>query len=160
MAMKQLSGRDMLKYIGIFVLCLGLIFFGVGFYMAKSNNAFFKLAKPAKLTVIGIDKKLSSSGTSNSGSSTITSLYRSVFSTKDINGETVTYKSNYWSSDRPNQIGDVVSGFYNEDSGKMMSDALIKSAKWLENLFKIIGSGTALVGLILLLWVRQLKTAK
>jgi hypothetical protein len=158
--MVQLSGYSMMKYSAIFVLCLGLIFFGVGYYMSNSTRNFLAFAKPVELTVIAIDKKLTSSGGSNSGMTSVKSLYRAVFSTVNSSGETVTFESNSWTGSRPHNEGDVVPGLYNEDTGKMVSHSILEGEQFMASLFAYIGGGTAIFGFIALIWARRWKPAR
>lgn len=74
-------------------------------------------------------------------------MYRPVLALETAQVPRAQYVGNHWVRPKPHEVGDVVSGRYDPESGEMRSDHMLKSSSWVGRILRIIGIIIGLQGI-------------
>ncbi|KZL28934.1 DUF3592 domain-containing protein [Pseudovibrio sp. Ad37] len=129
------------------IVILGVFFGSFGLWMEYSSRSATWDAAEVEVTVADVETELGENGR----------MYRPVFAFEESARQPVIYRGNTWVSPKPHEVGDVVTGFYNYETGEIVSLEMIERARYMGRILIVFGVVATLFGAFLLRW-RKAKT--
>lgn len=127
------------KFIPWILVVIGAVFLLVGFYFVSSQRGFVAQSDATELLVTFVDTKQDDDGGN---------MYRPTFQTNGLDGTTIEYTGQMWMSPKPHDMGDIVPGRVNRETGEMRSEGMMRISRMLGYIFSALGGVLLVVALI------------
>lgn len=113
----------------VLIFAISGAFVAVGWLLNAKHTATWRGAVPAQLRVVRIQ----------STTVDFSTVYRPVFETQLNNGERIQSAPELWSYPSVHDVGDVVDGFYNPETGQLTSNKIRRKSLRFGRVFMIVG---------------------
>lgn len=125
-------------------LFFGLVFGAIGLWQMQANRDFLRTAYEIDVTVTAIDQRRNDDGIT----------YRPRFAIEQ-GGQQIEFAGDLWVSPSPHEVGDVVPGWYDPQSGELRSEKMMRASRIMGWVFSAAGVGAILVGFVLRAYRRR-----
>ena len=130
-----------LKYLfaAFFIWAIGTLFFG-------SSNNFMARSEPAELRVVEMESQRDTDGDLR---------YRPIFELVDAAAGVAPYAGNIWTWPAPHEVGEIVPGRFDAETGQMRSDKMLQRGAWLGRIARYLAVFIALEGVAMIFGVPE-----
>ena len=119
--------------------------------MLYSSTKFLQNSIEVEALVVAVEERRGDNGI----------VFRPTFKSKTPNGDSVLYAGNTWVAPKPHELGETVSARYDQATGVLRSDLLLRNYQSMGSRFMGIGGIFAVLGIGFFgrqLYLRQSKT--
>lgn len=129
---------------------IGPLFLCIGLWMVYSSTTFLRTSIEVEALVVAVEERRGDNGI----------VFRPTFKAETPNGDSFVYAGNTWVAPKPHEVGETVTAHYDQATGVLRSDPLLKNFQSMGRRFMCIGGIFAVLGIGLFgrrLYLRQLK---
>lgn len=130
---------------------IGPLFFCIGIWMLFSSTTFMRTSIEVEALVVAVEERRGDNGI----------VFRPTFKAETPNGESVLYAGNTWIAPKPHEVGETVTARYDQATGVLRSDLLLRNSQSIGSRFICIGGFFAALGIGFFgrqLYLHRLKT--